>query len=47
MMKIYGIASPHVARVMLVALHKKLALQVEWSAGGLKSAGYLAMKSHR
>ena len=44
MMKVYGtIASPHVARVMLVARHKKLPLSVEWPAGGLKSAAFLAM----
>ena len=44
MMKLYGtIASPHVARVALVARHKKLPLPVEWPAGGLKSAAYLAM----
>lgn len=44
MMKVYGtIASPHVARVVLVARHKNLPLAVEWPAGGLKSAAYLAM----
>jgi glutathione S-transferase len=44
MMKVYGtIASPHVARVVLVARHKKLPLAVEWPAGGLKSAAYLTM----
>jgi hypothetical protein len=33
-MKVYGtIASPHVARVVLVARHKKLDLAVEWPAG--------------
>jgi glutathione S-transferase len=44
MMKVFGtIASPHVARVVLVARHKKLPLSIEWPAGGLKSAAYLAM----
>jgi glutathione S-transferase len=44
MMKVYGtMASPHVGRVVLVARHKKLDLSVEWPAGGLKSAAFLAM----
>ena len=44
MMKLYGaLASPYVARVVLVARHKKLDLPVEMPAEGLKSAAYLAM----
>ena len=44
MMKLYGtIASPHVGRVVLAARHKKIDLEIEWPAGGLKSAAYLAI----
>ena len=44
MMKLYGsLASPYVARVLLVARYKKLDLPLEMPAGGIKSAGYLAM----
>lgn len=44
MMKLYGaLASPYVARVVLVARYKNLDLPVEMPAEGLKSAAYLAM----
>ncbi len=44
MMKLYGaLASPYVARVVLVARYKQLELPVEMPAGGLKSPEYLAM----
>lgn len=43
MMKLYGsLASPYVARVVLVARFKKLDLPLEMPADGLKSPAYLA-----
>ena len=43
MMKLYGsLASPYVARVVLVARHKKLELPLEMPADGIKSPAYLA-----
>jgi glutathione S-transferase len=43
MMKLYGaLASPYVARVVLVARYKKLELPLEMPAGGIKSPAYLA-----
>ena len=44
MMKLYGsLASPYVARVVLVARFKGLELPVEMPAGGLKTPEYLAL----
>lgn len=44
MMKLYGaLASPYVARVVLVARYKGLELPLEMPAGGLKSPDYLAI----
>lgn len=43
-MKLYGaLASPYVARVVLVARAKGLSLPLEMPAGGLKSPAYLAL----
>lgn len=43
-MKLYGaLASPYVARVVLVARVKGLDLALEMPAGGLRSPGYLAL----
>ena len=43
MMKLYGsLASPYVARVVLVARYKKLELPLEMPADGIKSPAYLA-----